>query len=64
MLKLAPEDPYSHYYDALVHLRAGDEDKALEALEIAADKGYSKRDAGARNRILHHCGNMRNSERS
>ncbi|NCF16063.1 MAG: tetratricopeptide repeat protein [Gammaproteobacteria bacterium] len=43
VLKLAPEDPYSHYYDALVHLRAGDEDKALEALEIAADKGYSKR---------------------
>lgn len=41
-LELAPDDPYTHYYDALVHLRAGNEKAALRALEIAADKGYSR----------------------
>lgn len=40
--ELAPDDPYTHYYDALVFLRAGDQDNALAALEIAADKGYSR----------------------
>jgi tetratricopeptide (TPR) repeat protein len=39
---LAPDDPYTHYYDALVFLRAGNQDAALTALEIAADKGYSR----------------------
>ena len=39
---LAPDDPYTHYIDALVFLRAGDKDAALAALEIAADKGYSR----------------------
>ena len=40
---LAPDDPYTHYYDALVYLKAGDKDAALTALEIAVDKGYSGR---------------------
>lgn len=39
---LAPDDPYAYYYDAMVHLRAGDRDAALAALKIAADKGYSR----------------------
>ena len=39
---LAPDNPYSHYYDALVYLKAGNEDAALAALQIAADKGYSR----------------------
>ncbi len=39
---LAPDDPYSHYYDALVSLRAGQRDAALAALAVAADKGYSR----------------------
>ena len=39
--ELAPDDPYSHYYDAMVYLRAGDRTAALDALEVAADKGYS-----------------------
>jgi len=38
---LAPDDPYSHYYDAMVFLRAGDTAATLAALEIAAAKGYS-----------------------
>ena len=41
--ELAPDDPYTHYYDAMVFLRAGDKAAALAALEIAADKGYSRR---------------------
>ncbi|MDH3546236.1 MAG: tetratricopeptide repeat protein [Gammaproteobacteria bacterium] len=40
--ELVPEDPYAHYYDALVFLRAGDREAALAALEVAADKGYSR----------------------
>jgi Flp pilus assembly protein TadD/TolB-like protein/DNA-binding winged helix-turn-helix (wHTH) protein len=38
---LAPDDPYTHYYDALVLYWAGDTDKALESLDTAVDKGYS-----------------------
>ena len=41
--ELAPDDPYSYYYDGLVHLRAGDKAAALGALERAADMGYSRR---------------------
>lgn len=40
-LTLAPDDPYTHYYDALVYLKAGDKNAALTALEIAVGKGYS-----------------------
>ncbi|MGI9232372.1 MAG: tetratricopeptide repeat protein, partial [Woeseiaceae bacterium] len=40
---MAPDDPYTHYYDGMVFLRAGDTDAALDALEIAAEKGYSRR---------------------
>jgi len=40
---LASDDPYTHYIDALVFLRTGDKDAALAALEIAADKGYSRK---------------------
>jgi tetratricopeptide (TPR) repeat protein len=36
-----PDDPYAHYIDGLIHLRNGDSDAALHALEIAAEKGYS-----------------------
>ena len=39
----APDDPYAHYIDGLVHLRSGDTDAALDALELAAEKGYSLR---------------------
>ena len=38
---LAPDDPYTHYYDALVYLRAGESKAALSSLETAAEKGYS-----------------------
>ncbi|MGB5256686.1 MAG: tetratricopeptide repeat protein [Woeseiaceae bacterium] len=41
-LALAPEDPYAYYYDGIVALRAGDKESALDALEIAADKGYPR----------------------
>ena len=40
--ELAPDDPYTHYIDALVSLRGGDEDDALQSLEVAVDKGYSR----------------------
>lgn len=41
-LELAPEDPYTHYYNALILLRSGDKNATLEALHLAADKGYSR----------------------
>jgi len=37
---MAPDDPYSYYYDGMVFLRAGDKQAAMTALEIAAEKGY------------------------
>lgn len=40
---LAPDDPYAHYYDGMVFLRAGDKEAAIAALQIAADKGYSRK---------------------
>ena len=40
-LSRVPEDPYAHYIDGLISLRNGDSDAALDALEIAAEKGYS-----------------------
>ena len=40
---LSPDDPYTHYYDGMVYLRAGDKEAAIAALEIAADRGYSRR---------------------
>jgi serine/threonine-protein kinase len=39
-LSLAPDDPYVHYYDALILLRAGAADMAVAALLQAADRGY------------------------
>lgn len=41
-LKLAPDDPYTHYYDGLIHIRAGDDDKGIESLTRAAERGYSR----------------------
>ena len=40
--RMAPDDPYTYYYDGMIFLRAGDKESALDALEIAADKGYSR----------------------
>jgi tetratricopeptide (TPR) repeat protein/DNA-binding winged helix-turn-helix (wHTH) protein len=42
-LSRVPEDPYAHYIDGLINLRNGDSDAALDALEIAAEKGYSRK---------------------
>jgi len=41
-LVMAPDDPYTYYYDGIVYLRAGDKEAAIDALEIAADKGYPR----------------------
>jgi tetratricopeptide (TPR) repeat protein len=41
-LRLAPDDPYTHYYDALIHLSAGSRSDALDALALAADMGHSR----------------------
>ena len=38
---LAPDDPFAHYIYGLIMLRQGDSVAALEALKLAADKGYS-----------------------
>lgn len=35
------DDPYAHFIDGLIHLRGGETDKALDALEIAIARGYS-----------------------
>ena len=37
---LAPDDPFTHYYDGLVLARVGDIDGAIAALEVAVDSGY------------------------
>ena len=34
-LQLAPNNPYVHYYDALLKTRSGDFDAALDALSVA-----------------------------
>jgi tetratricopeptide (TPR) repeat protein/TolB-like protein/DNA-binding winged helix-turn-helix (wHTH) protein len=38
---LAPDDPFAHYVYGLIMLRQGDSVAALEALNLAVDKGYS-----------------------
>jgi adenylate cyclase len=40
-LSLAPDDPYAHYINGLVSLRAGNVDGALVALTLAVESGYS-----------------------
>lgn len=37
---LQPTFPYAHYYSALVHLRAGHEDAAVDAVRLALENGY------------------------
>ena len=37
---LAPDDPYTHYYDSLVRYRNGDTDGAIAALGMAVNRGY------------------------
>lgn len=39
-LEIEPGDPYGYYYDALIRYESGDEVAALDALQIALDKGY------------------------
>ena len=41
-LSLAPGDPYVHYIDGLMRVRSGQADEALDALETAAEQGYSR----------------------
>ena len=40
-LQVDPGDPYSHYYAALIHLKSGRQDDALDSLEAATETGYS-----------------------
>jgi len=37
-----PDDPYAHFYDALIHVRLGNTEAALDRLETAIAKGYSR----------------------
>lgn len=39
-LLIAPEDPYSHYYQALIHTRNGVYEEAVSSLERAVELGY------------------------
>jgi tetratricopeptide (TPR) repeat protein/TolB-like protein/DNA-binding winged helix-turn-helix (wHTH) protein len=39
-LTIAPDDPYAHYIDALIHLESGNTDASLNSLEHAVDAGY------------------------
>ena len=41
-LQLAPNNPYVHYYDALLRTRSGDFDAALDALSVALVNGYPR----------------------
>jgi hypothetical protein len=56
---MAPDDPYTYYYDGMVFLRAGDKDAAIAALEIAAEKGYSRELLG----VEPHLEELRNDRR-
>ena len=38
--ELAPNDPYTHYYDGLVRYRAGEIDGAIDAFQAAIEMGY------------------------
>ncbi len=40
-LSISPDDPYAHYINGLIQLRAGDPDMALLSLRAAVDKGYA-----------------------
>ena len=40
VIDLDPADPYSHYFDALVKLKAGDPEAAIDALELSVENGY------------------------
>ena len=42
-LLTAPDDPYSHCYDGLVHLQAGNNEDAIDSFEQAVARGYSQR---------------------
>jgi Flp pilus assembly protein TadD len=57
--ELAPDEPYSYYYDGMVFLRAGDKDAAIDALEIAAEKGFSRQLLG----VEPHLEGLRNDAR-
>jgi adenylate cyclase len=39
---LAPDDPYVDFYEALVRVRGGDTDAAIERLEAAVERGFSR----------------------
>ncbi|MGI9264360.1 MAG: tetratricopeptide repeat protein, partial [Gammaproteobacteria bacterium] len=39
-IRLAPSDPYGYYYLALLETKRGRNEAALDALEIAVEKGY------------------------
>lgn len=41
-IELAPQDPYSHYYRALVALQADDTEAAMTSISTAAELGYSR----------------------
>ena len=56
---MAPDDPYVYYYDGMVFLRAGDKHAAIAALEIAAEKGYSRKLLG----VEPHLEELRNDRR-
>ena len=57
--ELAPMDPYVHYIEALVRLRLGETDAALDRLEAAVEMGYSR----AMIRAEPHLTNLRDNER-
>ncbi|MGI9200150.1 MAG: tetratricopeptide repeat protein [Woeseiaceae bacterium] len=40
IVEMGPADPYSHYFDALVKLKAGDPDAAIDALGLSVETGY------------------------
>ena len=39
-LRIDPEDPYTHYYDALIRYQTGDRETTLTSLEAALQRGY------------------------
>ena len=49
--ELAPDDPYTWYYEGLVLFRGGKPDEAINALSEAVNKGYSPKLLGAEPRF-------------
>lgn len=58
-IRLAPQDPDTHFFAALTYLTLGDEERSIEELEAAVVLGYSSKLIGSEPALAH----LRDSDR-